>query len=71
MAKFRKHEIVKYNWTINYIRQEIATGRDLWSSLGSAGLTFLDDIKRFTHYASQVGAFDISEEIIKKYPEWI
>ena len=69
--RFRKHEIIKYNWVIDYIRSEMATGRDLWASLGSAGLTFLSDIERFTNYASQVGALDISEPILEKYPQWI
>jgi len=69
--KFRKREIIKYNWTIAYIRDEVKNGRDFWASLGSAGLTSQDDIKRFCYYASQVDALDISEEILKKHPEYI
>ena len=69
--KFSKREIEKYNWVIQYVRKEVLTGRDLWASLESAGLSFLDEIKRFAHYASQEGAFDISEPILKEHPEFI
>ncbi len=69
--KFRKEEIKKYNWLIDYIREEMETGRDFWASLFSGGLTFTEDIERFCHYASQIGALDISEEILKEHPEWI
>jgi hypothetical protein len=65
IIKFRKGEIRRYNNVIDYIREEIKSDRDFWSSLFSAGLTFNDDIERFCHYASQVGALDISEEILK------
>ena len=66
----QKKEIERYNWTIDYVRDEMFNGRDLWSSLGSAGLTFLTDIKRFTSYASQQGALDITEPILEEHPEW-
>ena len=65
--KFRKKEIKKYNWLIDYIREEMETGRDFWASLFGGGLTFTEDIKRFCHYASQVGALDISEEIFNRH----
>lgn len=64
-------EIKKYIWTIDYVRDEITDERDLWSSLGSAGLTFLDDLERFCRFASQMGAHDITEPMLEKYPEWI
>jgi len=63
--KFNKKEIENYNSKIDYIRDEMATGRHIIACLGSAGLTFNDDIERFCKYASQVGALDISEAIIK------
>lgn len=69
--KFRKKEIERYNNIITYVRGEVNSGRNLWASLGSAGLTFLDDIERFTKYASQVGALDLTEEILKEHPEFI
>jgi len=69
--KFRKKEIEKYNQLIDYIREDMETGRDFWASLYGGELTFTDDIKRFCHYASQVGALDISKKILKKHPEWI
>lgn len=69
--KFRKKQIKKYNWTIDYIREEMDDGKNFWAVLGSAGLTFQDDIRRFYDYALQVEALDISELIEKYYPEWI
>lgn len=69
--KFRKNEIVKYDNTIGYIRRETQTGRDFWSSLFSAGLTFTEDIERFCKYASQINASDISEPILKDHPEFV
>jgi len=63
--KFSKKEIEKYNCIIDYIRQEMSTDRHIIACLGSAGLTFNDDIERFVKYASQVGALDITEPIIK------
>lgn len=65
MSKFSKSEIKKYTWTIDYIRQELATDRHIIACLGSAGLTFNSDIERFTKFASQFGALDITEEILK------
>ena len=70
-TKFRKKEIEKYNHLIDYIREEMETGRDFWASLGGGGLTFTEDIKRFCHYASQVGALDISEKILEEHQDWI
>lgn len=69
--KFRQKELKKYDWLIKYIRDEVKTGRNFWASLFSGGLTFISDIERFCNYASQVGALDISEEIIKEHPEFI
>ena len=71
MIKFRKREIAKYDWTINYIREEMKCGRNFWASLGSAGLTFQDDIKRFCDYTRQVRALDIAEEILKEHLEYL
>lgn len=68
--RFKKEEIKKYNRLIDYIREEMETGRDFWSSLYSGGLTFIEDIKRFCHYASQIGALDISELILKEHPDF-
>lgn len=65
MARFSKKEIEKYQWTINYIRQEMATDRHIIACLGSAGLTFNSDIERFVKFASQVGALDITEPILE------
>jgi hypothetical protein len=63
--KFRKSEIKKYEWLIGYIRKERKNGRDFWSSLFDGGLTFVNDIQRFCDYALQVGALDISKEILE------
>ena len=63
--KFRKKEIANYNQKIEYIRKELKTGRHIVACLGSAGLIFVDEIERFCSYAFQIGALDISEEIIK------
>ena len=63
--KFSKREIQNYNSKIEYIRSEMFTGRHIIACLGSAGLTFNSDVERFTKYASQVGALDVSEEILK------
>ena len=68
--KFRKREVEKYEWTIRYIREEMKTGRDFWASLGSAGLTFISDIKRFCRYTSQVGAYDLREMMLMEHPDW-
>ena len=65
--KYRKREIEKYNWTIDYIRDEMKDGRDFWASLFSAGLTFTSDIERFCNYTSQIGALDISEKILEEH----
>lgn len=62
--KYRKKETEKYNWTIKYIREELKTDRHIWACLGSAGLTFNDDIERFKDYAVSIGANDIVKEII-------
>ena len=62
--KFRKKEAERYDRLIDYIRCEAKTGRDFWASLFSGGLTFTGDIMRFAHYAEQVGATDISEQIL-------
>lgn len=70
--KFRKGEIGRFNGAINHIRESLQEDtHDFWSALFCSGLTFTEDIKRFTHYASQVGALDISEVILEKHPEWI
>jgi hypothetical protein len=70
--KFRKDEIVKYNCAINHIRESLTEDtHDFWSALYCSGLTFKSDIERFTNYASQAGALDISEVIIKRFPEFI
>ena len=64
--KFRKFkEAEQYDHLIDYIRCEKKTGRDFWASLFSGGLNFASDIERFAHYAEQVGATDISEQILK------
>lgn len=69
--RFRKREIETYNQVIDYIRRETRAGRNFWASLFDCGLTFTKDIKRFCYYASQVGALDISEEILKQHKGWI
>jgi hypothetical protein len=66
--KFRKKEIERYKRDINYIREEMKEGRHIIACLGSRGLTFTSDIDRFCRYASQVGALDISEAILKHCP---
>jgi hypothetical protein len=63
--KFSKNEINSFNSKINYIRKELATKRHIIACLGSAGLTFRDDIQRFYEYALQNEELDISEELIK------
>ena len=63
--KFRKNEIRRYNFSIHCIREELASGRHIIACLGSAGITFNDDVERFYKYALQIKALDISEEIIK------
>lgn len=63
--KFTKRELKTFPNQIEYIRSEMKPGRHIIACLGSAGLTFNSDIERFTKYASQVGALDISEEILK------
>ncbi len=68
--KFRKNEIKYYDILIEHIRDEVISGRDFWASLFSGGLTFTDDIEKFYKYALAVGAYDISNEIIKKHLEW-
>ena len=69
--RFRKLKIRQYNNLITYIREEMETGRDFWASLFSGGLTFTDDIKEFCHYASEVGALDISEKILGEHKDWV
>jgi len=63
--RFRKREIQKYNWSINYIREELSTDRHILACLGSAGLTFNDDVLEFFKYCLQVGAKDIIDEMRK------
>lgn len=65
IIKFRKKETEKHDWNIKYIRQEMKTGRHIVACLGSAGLTFNDDVERFYKYASQAGAKDITNEMVK------
>lgn len=70
--KFRKNEIRKFDSAINHIRESLAEDtHDFWSALFCSGLTFQEDIKRFCHYASQIGALDISEVILEKHKDWI
>ena len=65
--KFRKYEIRRFEGAINHIRESLKDDtHDFWSALFCSGLTFTEDINRFTHYASQVGALDISEIILEK-----
>lgn len=67
-AKFHKSEIERYDWAIGYIKKELKTGRHILACLGSAGLTFNSDIKRFSLYTSLVGtagAKELSEKIDK------
>ena len=52
--KYSKKEIEKYNWTIKYINEELKEDRHIIACLGSAGLTFNNDIERFVHYASHI-----------------
>ena len=70
--KFYKNEIRSFEEAIRHIRNSLRDDtHDFWSALYCSGFIFVEDIKRFTHYASQVGALDISEKILEKHPEWI
>jgi len=70
--KFRKSEIERFNGAIRHIRESLEDDtHDFWSALFCSGLTFTEDIERFCNYASQMGAFDISEVILEKHPEFI
>ena len=66
MKRFTKSEIKRFEWAIKYIRSELLTGRHILACLGSAGLTFNDDIERFEDYALQFGGKDVVEKI-KEY----
>jgi hypothetical protein len=69
--RFYKNEIRKIDWAIQHIRESLGDDtHDFWSALFCSGFTFSNDIKRFYKYASQIGATDISEEILKKHPEY-
>ena len=48
--KINQKQADKWNLTIDYIKQELETGRHLCACLGSAGLTFLTDIEIFKNY---------------------
>ncbi len=43
----------KYDWCIEYIKEELKTGRHIVACLGSAGLIFEDDINLFKNYCYQ------------------
>jgi len=62
--KYSKGEIESYMQKIEQIRADMKEGRHIIACLGSVGLTFNDDIERFTKFVSHID-FDISEEIIK------
>lgn len=79
--KFRKSEIARMNGAVRHIQESLKDGtHDFWSALYCAGFTFIEDIKRFCNYTSQIDARtnedspyapSISETILEKYPEWI
>ena len=60
--KYSKKEIARYTSALNYIREELATGRHIIACLGSAGYTFNDDVNRLCHFASHTH-MDVAEKI--------
>ena len=65
-ARLTKSEITKMDWAISYIRAQLKTGRHIIACLGSAGITFADDVVRFKEYARDTGAQNIAG-LIDKY----
>ena len=53
---------MKYKKTADYIREERKTGRHIWACLGSAGLTFVNDIADFCNWCDENGYKDISHD---------
>ena len=53
-----ENQVTKYNWSIKYIKSEVAGGRHITASLGSAGFTFLDDIDMLANYSYGIGDID-------------
>lgn len=57
----RVTELKKYRWAEKYITDELKTDRHILACLGSAGLTFNDDIEKFKEYLKLKG----NENLIK------
>ena len=47
MKRISKKTIENYKWASAYIRKEYEDDRHILACLGSAGLTFVEDIERF------------------------
>ena len=62
--KYSKKEIKRYSQALDYIRDELITGRHIIACLGSAGFPFNNDVNRLCHFASLTHP-DIAEEIRK------
>lgn len=65
--KFRKGETRRYQSALKNIKSEYKTGRHIVACLGSAGLTFNNDIERFVSFISQFNEFEIIEAIKKPF----
>jgi len=56
----REKTIKKYKQTAEYIREERKENRHIIACLGSAGITFLEDIVNFCNWCDENGYKDIS-----------
>lgn len=62
MRKIKKKTIERYKSIAQYIRSERRTGRHIVACLGSAGLTFVEDIAMFCNWCDENGYKDISQD---------
>jgi len=53
--RFLKREIKRFDWAEEYITDELKTDRHILACLGSAGITFTDDVERFKEYLNFKG----------------
>lgn len=51
-------KVEKYNRDMNYIKEELKTGRHIIACLGSAGYTFIEDIEMLKNYSYSMGDKD-------------
>lgn len=55
----------RYDWSIDYIKKEVKNSRHIVASLGSAGFTFMDDIRKLANYAYTKGDKTFYNSLLK------